>query len=108
MRDLPPQLIQAFTSTLEDSVQTDLLFHVIDASDPEIDRKIEIVTSILDTIGAVQQKIYVFTKIDLLDEKEQKKLQRKYRLLKPLFVSSFKKESLEQLKCVVLSYLRDT
>jgi len=31
IRDLPPELIDAFASTLEDSIESDILFHVIDA-----------------------------------------------------------------------------
>jgi GTPase len=31
IRDLPPDLIAAFTSTLEDSIESDLLLHVVDA-----------------------------------------------------------------------------
>ena len=48
IRDLPPQLIEAFSSTLEDSIESDMLLHVIDVSDPERRRKIEIVHTILN------------------------------------------------------------
>jgi len=43
MRDLPPRLFDAFSSTLEDSIESDLLLHVIDIHDPEREKKIEIV-----------------------------------------------------------------
>ncbi len=36
IRDLPPSLIAAFRSTLEDSIEADILLHVIDAGDPWI------------------------------------------------------------------------
>ncbi len=32
IRELPPQLIEAFKSTLEDSIESNLLLHVIDCS----------------------------------------------------------------------------
>ncbi len=64
IRDLPPELIDAFTSTLEDSIEADLLLHLIDASDPKLEEKIEVVDNILDRIWANQKKIYVFNKID--------------------------------------------
>jgi GTP-binding protein HflX len=50
IRDLPPRLIQAFASTLEDSIEADLLFHVIDASDVYVDDRIAVVNHILDEI----------------------------------------------------------
>ncbi|USN55637.1 MAG: hypothetical protein H6765_03455 [Candidatus Peribacteria bacterium] len=50
IRDLPPSLIQAFTSTLEDSVMSDLLLHVVDANDPVVYDKIQVVDEILDQI----------------------------------------------------------
>jgi len=50
IRDLPPKLIKSFSSTLEDSIEADLLLHVIDASDPFIEERISIVNHILDEI----------------------------------------------------------
>lgn len=64
MRDLPPDLIQAFRSTLEDSVYADVLLHVVDASDPLVEDKIRVVDDILDSIWASQKRILVFNKID--------------------------------------------
>ena len=71
IRDLPPMLIQAFTSTLEDSVQADILLHVVDASDPLVEDKIDVVEQILDQIGAKQERVLVFNKIDLIDNKRR-------------------------------------
>jgi GTPase len=67
IRDLPPSLIEAFKSTLAETVQSDVLMHVIDISDEDIDRKIEIVEDVLLQIGLVEKKrIYVFNKVDLI------------------------------------------
>ena len=75
IRDLPPMLIQAFTSTLEDSVQADVLLHVVDASDPMIEDKIQVVEDILDQIGAEQERYLIFNKVDLLEvDREQARL----------------------------------
>ena len=70
IQDLPPSLIQAFKSTLEDSIESDILFHVIDISDIFMEEKIDIVEDILSQIWANQEKIYIFNKIDNLSEKE--------------------------------------
>jgi GTP-binding protein HflX len=50
IRDLPPELIKSFHSTLEDSLDTDYLLHVIDASDKNRQHKKNIVDTILHTI----------------------------------------------------------
>jgi len=78
IRDLPPKLIKSFSSTLEDSIEADLLLHVIDASDPFIDERISIVNHILDEIGAKQKRIMVFNKIDLLDKQQLAELKKHF------------------------------
>jgi len=78
IRDLPPKLIKSFSSTLEDSIESDLLLHVIDASDAFIDERISIVNDILDKIGAKQKRIMVFNKIDLLDKTQLAELKKHF------------------------------
>ena len=70
IRELPPELIDAFKSTLEDSIEADLLLHVIDCSDPKLENKIQVVEDILEKIKANQQRIYVFNKMDFLSNDE--------------------------------------
>jgi GTP-binding protein HflX len=53
IRKLPHALINAFRSTLEEAAQADLLIHVLDASDPDIDRHFETTLSVLRELGAV-------------------------------------------------------
>lgn len=88
IRDLPPNLIEAFASTLEDSIESDILLHVIDSSDPKIEEKIKVVDDILDEIKANQKRIYVFNKIDLITEEKIKELSKTFQDFKPLFISS--------------------
>lgn len=78
IRDLPPKLIKAFSSTLEDSIESDILLHVIDAGDPFIHERIQVVNDVLDQIGAKQPRIMVFNKIDMIDDKTKTALQEKY------------------------------
>ena len=98
IRDLPPELISAFTSTLEDSVESDLLLHVIDSNDEWIDEKISIVDATLESIEATQPRLYIFNKIDGLDTKKRKALEKKYRELSPVFVSAMTAEGIDVLK----------
>lgn len=78
IRDLPLQLIKAFSSTLEDSIESDLLLHVVDVSDPFLYEKMDVVNSILDEIGAKQKRILVFNKVDLISKDQYDDLKEKF------------------------------
>lgn len=104
IRDLPPKLIKSFASTLEDSIESELLLHVVDASDPHIDERMEVVNEVLEEIGATQAQILVFNKIDLLDSEQLKELQEKYQNLNPVRVSIKTGENLEQVKDRLIRY----
>src|SRR5215207_2069687 len=52
VRHLPHDLIEAFASTLEESADSDLLLHVVDASDPDPAGQIQAVRTVLAEIGA--------------------------------------------------------
>lgn len=68
VRNLPHDLIEAFRSTLEESVEADLLLHVVDASDVDPAGQIDAVRTVLREIGAsdVPEQL-VFNKVDLTD-----------------------------------------
>ncbi|SOD20988.1 GTPase HflX [Nitrosomonas ureae] len=69
IRELPHTLVAAFRATLEETVQADLLLHVIDASSSNCDEQINEVNKILKEIGAdVIPQILIFNKIDLIDQ----------------------------------------
>lgn len=101
IRDLPPQLIKAFSSTLEDSVQSDVLLHVIDASDSDCEQKITIVEDILNYIHADQQMIYVFNKCDQLDKEKKQYFADRYYGKSVVFVSALTGEGLCDLQIVM-------
>ncbi len=68
IRELPHTLVAAFRATLEETVQADILLHVIDASSPNRDEQIEEVNKILKEIGADSiPQILILNKIDLTD-----------------------------------------
>lgn len=65
IKDLPPELIDAFKSTLLESVNADVVLHVIDSSDPDMWEKTEVASDILKQLGVPQEKIVlVFNKVD--------------------------------------------
>ncbi|WP_435922493.1 GTPase HflX [Paenibacillus sp. DYY-L-2] len=65
---LPHHLIKAFRSTLEEVAEADLLIHVVDFSNPEYERLIEITNQTLKEIGITDiPVIYAYNKSDLAD-----------------------------------------
>jgi len=66
IRDLPPTLVASFRATLEETVQADLLLHVVDASSPTQDAQMAQVNALLSEIGAgVLPQLIVLNKVDL-------------------------------------------
>ncbi len=71
--DLPHQLVDAFSSTLEEAVDADLLLHVVDISldkedggKKEYEVNMKITNDLLDELGATQNRIVVYNKADLI------------------------------------------
>ncbi len=65
IQSLPHTLVAAFRATLEETIQADLLLHVVDASSVNRDRQITEVNKLLSEIGAdTIPQILVLNKID--------------------------------------------
>jgi GTP-binding protein HflX len=73
---LPHALVAAFRATLEETADADLVLHVIDASAPDRDRRINAVRSVLDEVGALDvPTIEVYNKCDALTPDERRRPQ---------------------------------
>lgn len=106
IQDLPPQLIDAFRSTLDETIDADLLLHVIDVSDKHVHDKIKEVEQVLKQIGAdAIPKIYVFNKMDLVKRKPAKIVKDEYKAFQPAFVSAHNGEGLAELKMLIAETL---
>jgi GTPase len=102
IRNLPPRLIDAFKSTLIESINADILLHVIDVSDPEFMLKIDIVNGILHDIGRIPENIiYIFNKSDLAIDINKKAIEEKYASHYVLFISVKNGEGIEEIKKLV-------
>ncbi len=65
---LPTHLIEAFKATLEEIQYADLILHVIDASDENIDLQLKVTYKILRDLGVLDKPLYtVFNKMDKLE-----------------------------------------
>ena len=68
IRDLPPDLKEAFRATLEELREADLFLHVVDASDPEFEARIAAVRRVLASIGLEDTpELLVFNQIDRME-----------------------------------------
>jgi len=68
IRDLPPDLLEAFRSTLEEIAGSRLLIHVVDAANPRWQQQIASVDRILSDLEFDRiSKLLVFNKVDLID-----------------------------------------
>lgn len=105
IRDLPPKLIDAFSSTLEDSIESKFLLHIIDASDPFIQERINVVNEILDDIWANQPRIMVFNKIDLIDQDKLSEIKEIYKDEDCVFISVHDEIWLEDLKDKIVNLI---
>ncbi|MCI5588804.1 MAG: 50S ribosome-binding GTPase, partial [Lachnospiraceae bacterium] len=69
IRKLPHHLIQAFRSTLEEAKYADVILHVVDASNPDMDSQMYTVYETLEKLEVGDKKIVTaFNKIDAIDE----------------------------------------
>jgi len=67
IRNLPHGLVDAFAATLQESIDADLLLHVVDASNPAYTEQIAAVQGVLKDIGAGDvPQILVFNKLDAM------------------------------------------
>ena len=108
VRQLPHELVAAFRSTLEETLEADLLLHLVDAHDPERHTRIEQVNEVLAAIGAnAVPQILVYNKIDLSAEPPRLLRDVQGRVTR-LWCSAYSGEGLELLEQALGEYfLRD-
>jgi GTP-binding protein HflX len=79
IRQLPHSLIKAFCSTLEEAALADLLIHVLDACEPDIESFHLTTLSVLNELGARNvPAITVLNKIDRLDSSQIENLKTRF------------------------------
>ncbi|NUM57959.1 MAG: GTPase HflX [Bdellovibrionaceae bacterium] len=104
IRKLPPQLIEAFKATLEESGEADVLLHVIDLSSPNMTRQIEVVDKLIEEFQWQNKKIiHVFNKTDVASPDKAFRVKQHPRV----FVSALTGEGIEQLKTMMVESLAE-
>ncbi len=107
IQDLPPGLIKSFQSTLDETIESNLLLHVIDLSDPRWEYKISVVNEVLGNLDAVHKPIiYVFNKIDLLPKDyDFRSIAKKFARFHPCFTSSIDHRGMTELRNAIQASL---
>ncbi|MFL6373824.1 MAG: GTPase HflX [Pyrinomonadaceae bacterium] len=99
IRDLPEALVSAFRATLEEISDSDLLIHVVDASNPRVMQQIASVNKILHDLEYDRiPQIVVLNKSDLLDDQQVAELERQINLdtrSPSVAISAIRRESLK-------------
>lgn len=107
IKDLPPELIEAFTSTLLESVIADVVLHVIDASDKDMVEKIDVVEGILKELTIPEEKvILVFNKIDAVPSLDKQKIIERVTPYPSVFLSAITLEGVDSLLKTILPRLK--
>ncbi|ENN96290.1 GTP-binding protein HflX [Methanocaldococcus villosus KIN24-T80] len=109
MDDLPPFMIEAFLSTIEESANSDLILLVVDASDSleEIERKLKVNYEVLDKINCKSPIITVFNKVDKITYEKREEILKSLKryIVNPIFVSAKYNINLDKLKEMILENL---
>ena len=107
IRGLPHQLVEAFKSTLDETVHADILLHVVDASSPAKDDQIVEVNKVLEEIDAHEiPTILVLNKIDQTDL-EPEILRNTNGEIEAVRISALKSIGLDLLREAILERSRE-
>jgi GTP-binding protein HflX len=101
--ELPPALVEAFRSTLMESIEAQLLLHVIDISDEKMADKIKVVETILKDLGVKNKPVLIFNKIDQVPTEKIATITQIYADQPHFFVSAKTGEGLAEIKQLVSS-----
>lgn len=105
IRKLPHHLIEAFKSTLEEAKYADYIFHVVDASNPQMDKQMHIVYETLDRLGVRNKKIV--TLFNKMDQRTDDEPLQDFRADHILMISAARNEGLNEIKELLQEMLRE-
>lgn len=105
IRKLPHHLIEAFKSTLEEAKYADYIFHVVDASNPQMDKQMHIVYETLDRLGVKNKKIV--TLFNKMDQRTEEDPLQDFRADHILMISAARNEGLDKIKDLLQEMLRE-
>lgn len=104
IRKLPHHLVEAFKSTLEEAKYADIIIHVVDASNPQMDEQMHVVYETLRQLGVENRP--VITLFNKQDRLEHPVSQRDFRAEYSIMTSAKTGQGLEELKSALLEIIR--
>ena len=106
IQKLPHTLVKAFRATLEEVQEADLLLHVVDCSNENVEAQIEAVVAVLKELKADDKPVlYVFNKSDLLDNPHVR--ERLHHGWGGVFISAMTGDNLDALQRCIEGYFRE-
>ncbi len=104
LRDLPHHLVAAFRSTLDESLDADLILHVVDISSPSWETQSKTVVEVLNSLGKGDTPtITCFNKIDKTPEIDFAAIEKRYEPAQA--ISALTGEGLDRLAELVASMI---
>ena len=104
---LPHQLVAAFKSTLEETLDADLLLHIVDVSHPLYKEQSESVYKVLAEIGAQDKPVLcVYNKIDKLGPESSGLLEQLQHRQDTICISAKQQIGLEELLTAITNHLK--
>lgn len=105
IRKLPHHLIEAFKSTLEEARYADIILHVVDASNPQMETQMHVVYETLQQLEVTGKTVItLFNKQDKLESPSRLK---DFKADHTVLVSAKTGEGLEELKSILEEVLRN-
>lgn len=105
IRKLPHHLVEAFKGTLEEAKYADILIHVVDTSNPQMETQMHVVYETLRQLGVEGKPIItVFNKIDKLPERRNF---RDFKADYSIMASAKTGEGMDEVKAALEEILRD-
>lgn len=98
IKQLPPELLNAFESTLSEAVDADLLLHVVDSGDKHVYQHINVVDEILERLGLSDTpQLLVMNKLDRISDSDMNEIDRRLLDRDHVWVSAHAGDGLEVL-----------
>ncbi|MGE9975695.1 GTPase HflX [Coprococcus catus] len=105
IRKLPHHLIEAFRSTLEEAKYADLILHVVDSSNPQMDEQMYVVYETLRKLEVMNKP--VITVFNKMDRRGENALLRDFQADRTVQISAKTGEGISELLCAIEQQLRE-
>ena len=102
VRKLPHDLVEAFKSTLEEVIFSDLLCHIVDTSSDYALEQIKAVEEVLEELGTTEKKtLLVLNKIDIATEEQKQAIYENVKGYETIEISARTGFNLEELLSLI-------